>query len=269
MTEKAKEASTGKAGAKKAEAKTVKSASVYAALAVFQQDCPAIKKESKAEAGDGKWSYKYGSLPHIIEEIKPHLKKAGLVFSQPIVTREGVEYILTNVVHVDSAEMIDSKIELPKEEFKGMNVVQSKGAIITYMRRYALMSILGLVTEDDDTDAQGETKAKSKGSTAAKADEKPWLNPEKAGKVTDTWQKAVKYLADGGKVTEIKAKYRISKANEERLLNEAMTYDDLPFDRQEAEAKQAGADGEQMNMGFDEQGTQPSGREFPPDHEPE
>jgi len=266
-TEKAKEDSTGKAGTKKAEAKTVKTASLYAALAVFQQSCPAITKEKTA--GEGKWSYKYGSLPHIIEAIKPHLKKAGLVFSQPIVTREGVEYIITNLVHVDSSEMIDSKIGLPQVEFKGMNVVQAKGAIITYMRRYALMSILGLVTEEDDTDAAGEAKPKSKGAAASAKDDKPWLNPEKGGQITDTWKKAVKYLADGGKVAEIKAKYRISKANEERLLNEAMTYDDLPFDRQEAEA-QEGAAGEQVNMDFENQGdSQPSGREFPPDHEPE
>jgi hypothetical protein len=36
-------------------------------------------------------------------------------------------------------------------------------------------------------------------------------------------------------LTKSKSKYRLGKNNEERLLNEALTFDDLPFDRQAAE----------------------------------
>lgn len=250
-----------KGGAKGTAAKAVKAANIYAALAIFQQGVPAISKEKSA--GDGKWSYKYGSLPHIIEAIKPHLKTAGLVFFQPIVTVDGTEYIDTVVHHVESETSIDSRIELPQAEFKGMNIVQSKGAIITYMRRYALMSILGLVTDEDDTDAVGTVEQKSKAATGGRAGtrqaDKSWLNPAKDGQPTEVWTKAVKYLADGGKIADIKKKYRISKANEEKLLNEAMTFDDLPFDRQAAEGQDGAGDG-QVNMDFENQG--PGGREF-------
>lgn len=260
--EKANGKTTGKAGTKATAAKAVKAANIYAALAIFQQGVPAITKEKSA--GDGKWSYKYGSLPHIIEAIKPHLKAAGLIFFQPIVTEEGVEYIDTVVHHVDSETSIDSRIELPQVEFKGMNVVQSKGAIITYMRRYALMSILGLVTDDDDTDAVGTVEKTSKAATGGGAGtrqaDKSWLNPAKDGQPTEVWTKAVKYLADGGKIADIKKKYRISKANEEKLLNEAMTFDDLPFDRQKAEEQDGAGDG-QVNMDFENQGPG-AGRDF-------
>lgn len=240
---------------------------IVKALAEFQQNCPAIKKESTA--GTGSFSYRYGSLPHIIDTIKPHLKKAGLVFTQPISYREGAQFIYTTVYCTKTGEKIESKMLLPEIEFKGMNAVQSGGAVITYIRRYTLMSILGLVTEDDDTDAQGKTEPKrkaTKGSTdkpAAAAAEKPWLNPKAEGKTNPLWTSAVKYLADGGTIGEIEQKYRVGKANKDKLLAEAIVFDDLPFDRKQAEETE-GAGGDGINTDFDNQG--PEGEKKPDDN---
>ena len=75
------------------------------------------------------------------------MKDNGLCFTQPITMRDGKEYIDTYIVHAASAQYIISSVELPNVSFQAMNEVQSKGAIISYMRRYAIMSILGLVTE--------------------------------------------------------------------------------------------------------------------------
>ena len=234
---------------------------IVSALAKFQQACPAIKKESKAGAGN--FTYKYGSLPHIIEVIKPHLKAAGLVFTQPINYREGAQFIYTTLYDVKTGEKIESKMLLPEIEFKGMNVIQSGGAVITYIRRYSLMAILGLVTEDDDTDAVGKTEGKGKRqSSTSKSDdpakpEKAWINPKVGGKDNPTWREAVKYLADGGTIEKIEEKYKIGKANKDKLLSEALTFDDLPFDRKATETPGAGADN--VNTDFDNQG--PAGRE--------
>ena len=210
---------------------------LYAGLAQFQSQCPAIKKDT--EAGT-KFKYKYGSLPHVLEQIKPHMAAAGLGFTQPIVMDKGpegpIEIIKTILFHVVDEETIESDIELPDFKFDQMNVMQSKGSIITYLRRYAIMSVLGIVAEEDDNDAQGDGKKTSKPAAASKPAEpappaKPYLNPEPREK----WLAAVKYLADGGTIDEIKKKYRIGKNNEEKLLNEALTFDDLPFDRKDAE----------------------------------
>jgi hypothetical protein len=46
-------------------------------------------------------------------------------------------------------------VEIPQVALKGMNDYQSFGSGVTYYRRYALSSALGLVT-DKDTDASGE-----------------------------------------------------------------------------------------------------------------
>jgi len=237
-------------------------ATLYAGLAHFQANVPAIKKAN--EAGSGNFTYKYGSLPDIMETIKPHMAAAGLGFTQPIILKEGKEVINTIVFHVEDEDRIESTIELPAIEFKGMNVVQSKGSIITYLRRYSLMSILGIVAEEDDNDGAGETTKKK--STPAKATthashpvapEKDWINPKVGGKDNPVWTQAVKYLADGGKIDEIKKKYRIGKANEEKLLNDALTFDDLPFDREAAEIESTTNPDEKPNDLFDQQGETP------------
>lgn len=268
MEEKKKTAA--KVTAKETGDKVPVTETIYQGLALFQSQCPPIKKDS--EAGT-KFKYKYGSLPHVLEQIKPYMAAAGLGFTQPIVMDRGpegpIELIKTILFHVVDEETIESQMELPDFKFDQMNVMQSKGSIITYLRRYAIMSILGIVAEEDDNDAQGDGKKVTAPAASGKTDALPWLNPEPK----DKWNAALKYLADGGKIGKIKSKYRLSKVNEERLLNEAITFDDLPFDRQDAEDAEIfstegiGADEPQADPGevrhdgpntlFDEQGKDP------------
>ena len=127
---------------------------IYTALAAFQQEVKAIGKDSKA------YTYNYASLDHIVETITPLLKKHKLGFSQPL----GGDSVRTILFHTPSGETIESEINIPQGiELKGMNSFQVLGSGITYLRRYSLSSILGLVT-DEDIDAQGE-QTTSTGST--------------------------------------------------------------------------------------------------------
>lgn len=45
---------------------------------------------------------------------------------------------------------------------KGMNLFQTDGSRNTYYKRYALLGMLGIVTEDEDADAKGQFKDKPK-----------------------------------------------------------------------------------------------------------
>ena len=134
---------------------------LYKALAAFQQECPIIAKDSKA------YNYKYADLPSIVEIINPLLKKHSLGFIQPLQYAEGVRKIQTIVFHTESGNSIESVVDIPEVEFKGMNLYQSMGSGITYLRRYALSSALGIVT-DEDNDATGEQIKEVK-------KELPWL----------------------------------------------------------------------------------------------
>ena len=119
---------------------------LYKALANFQQEVPVIHK------GTSGYGYSYADLPAIFETINPLLKKHGLGFYQSV---NGTK-IDTTVFHIESGEQITSSTDIPQNvELAKMNQFQVLGSAITYIRRYALSAMLGLVT-DKDTDASGE-----------------------------------------------------------------------------------------------------------------
>lgn len=123
---------------------------IYKALAAFQQECPTIHKGTQG------YGYSYADLPTIFEVINPLLKKNGLGFTQLI---EG-QTIKTMLFHQETGETIESNTEIPQNvSLKGMNDYQVLGSAITYIRRYALSAMLGIVT-DKDTDASGEQQKK-------------------------------------------------------------------------------------------------------------
>lgn len=119
---------------------------LFKALAQFQQECPVIHKGTKG------YGYTYADLPAILEVINPLLSKNGLGFTQLINDNS----VKTVVFHIESGETIESNTTIPKDvQLKGMNDFQVLGSAITYLRRYSISSILGIVT-DKDVDAGGQ-----------------------------------------------------------------------------------------------------------------
>jgi hypothetical protein len=119
---------------------------LFKSLAEFQQEVPVIHKATQG------YGYTFADLPKIFSVINPLLKKHGLGFTQLIEN----ENLTTILFHVETGETIESKMALLKDvALKGMNEFQVYGSQLTYFRRYALSSILGIVT-DKDTDAGGE-----------------------------------------------------------------------------------------------------------------
>lgn len=115
-------------------------------LASFQQECPVIHKGTQG------YGYSYADLPTIFSVINPLLKKHKLGFTQ-LMNDDCIDTIL---FHIETGESITSKTPIPKNvSLKGMNDFQVLGSACTYIRRYALSSMLGIVT-DKDTDAAGQ-----------------------------------------------------------------------------------------------------------------
>ena len=115
-------------------------------LAAFQQEVPVIHKGTQG------YGYSYANLSTIFEVINPILKKHGLGFTQLV----GHNEIKTIIFDIQSGETIESNTLIPQSvKLGGMNDFQVLGSAITYIRRYALSSALGLIT-DKDTDASGE-----------------------------------------------------------------------------------------------------------------
>jgi len=114
----------------------------FKAFAKFQAEALAIPKSKQG------YGYKYAELKTILGLVKPLLSANGLILMQPL---QG-STIDTILVHADSGEGIVSSKDYEIVSLKGMNNYQSEGAGISYMRRYALGCLLGIVS-DEDVDA--------------------------------------------------------------------------------------------------------------------
>lgn len=126
------------------------STNIKQAIAGFQQECPVILQQTKG------YGYTYADLPTILNIINPLLAKWRLGFSQPLED----DKVKTIVFHIDTGETIESSITIPQGVMlKGMNDFQVLGSAISYLRRYSISSILGIVS-DKDTDASGEQVSK-------------------------------------------------------------------------------------------------------------
>ena len=177
----------------KTKEQTTETKSLFKSLASFQQEVPVIHKETKG------YGYSYADLPTIFNIINPLLSKHQLGFTQPIMG----DCVKTIVFHVETGESIESLTDIPKGvQLKGMNDFQVLGSAVSYIRRYSLSSILGLVT-DKDTDASGEQVKSSKPSLELKS---------------EAFGKAVEFLMKGGSIEQIKTKYEVSKEVEVALI---------------------------------------------------
>lgn len=115
---------------------------LIAALIKFQEEVPPIQRESVAQYG------KYADLQTVLTKVNPVLNANGLFLTQLL---DGTS--LTTEVHHISGEHLTSDCDLVLTE--GRNALHSWGGAVTYQRRYAILSILGLATEDDDGDSAG------------------------------------------------------------------------------------------------------------------
>ena len=107
-----------------------------------------IKNVKKDTQGFG---YKYATLDSILEMIRPVLAKNKLTIIQGEDIVDSMIVVQTILMH-ESGEYIETISKAPYIELKGMNSYQSLGAGITYLRRYAISSLLGIASEED-TDA--------------------------------------------------------------------------------------------------------------------
>ena len=182
-------------------------------LADFQQDCPPILKDTEA------FNYNYADLPAILEVINPLLKAHGLMFTQPLEYDQEVRFIRTILFHIESGETLESRVDIPEVTLKAMNDYQALGSGITYMRRYALSSMLGIVT-DKDTDAQGSQAKKEKKSNT---DKRPWLSEKQFYSASERIKAANPYVTidDGDDQLSLTPQEFLDKLCKEYLMKKA------------------------------------------------
>lgn len=135
---------------------------IYKAISEFQSKCPLIKKD----ADNPFYKSKYAPLDSILPIITPILKEVGLVIVQ--IPNENT--LVTKIVHLETGEVVEGSASLILDK----QTAQGQGSAITYMRRYAIVSMLGLNTEEDDDGNKAENKGKTASTKVISYDEAPF-----------------------------------------------------------------------------------------------
>ena len=127
------------------------------ALIGFHKAVDKIEKNARANYG------KFADLANVLSTVTPALHANGLVLTQTF-----LENSLVTTLHHTSGETLSSSC--PLVVCDGRNQTQEWGKAVTYQRRYAICSILGIVA-DMDTDAESEPQPEKKATRPARKTE--------------------------------------------------------------------------------------------------
>lgn len=132
-------------------------AELAGALAQFQGKIGSVSKDKtaniKTRTGSD-YSYSYADLSSIWDAIRLPLSEAGLSVVQMPEIGDGMVYVTTMILHT-SGQFIQSTIGTRAADA----TPQAIGSAITYLRRYGLGAMLGVVTDVDNDGAQPPRQA--------------------------------------------------------------------------------------------------------------
>jgi len=138
------------------------------ALSKFQREMAPIKKEAHGHR------HRYADVNAVLEVVRPLLEKYELSIQQhPHTDSNGNQRIMTILCH-SSDQWTRSSFKIVHDD----QDVQSLGGGITYQRRYALVSILGIEQEDDDGNAQKKSYEDKKAQFPAGAMPRKSISPD-------------------------------------------------------------------------------------------
>jgi hypothetical protein len=127
----------------KAKGGKMKDKNIYSVILQARGMIGAVSKNAKNPF----FKSNYADINNVIETITPVCESLGIVFTQCPKVIDGKDVLYTRLTLQDNNEQfIDSEVRLllPSAD------MQKLGSAITYARRYALISMFGLETEDDD-----------------------------------------------------------------------------------------------------------------------
>lgn len=126
---------------------------IYKKFAQLLQEVPAIKKDTSNPF----FKSKYADINQVLEVLKPLLCKHGFFITQSPMIVDGKSVLWTRIRYENGDVVEESSLELV---CKDHNDPQKLGQAITYMRRYALVSMFGMEAYDDDGNAATIAKPK-------------------------------------------------------------------------------------------------------------
>ena len=109
-----------------------------------------VRKQIQPIKRDGKTPHfgsHYATLDNVIEAVTSPLDDAGFLLTHRTFGNEHGMFVQTSIIYEEDRNLVlstDIPIVLHKQD------MQALGGAITYARRYGILSLLNLPTEDDD-----------------------------------------------------------------------------------------------------------------------
>lgn len=128
-------------------------------LAVALSKAQAVLEGAEKSAQNPHLKNRYADLGSVWDAIRKPMADNGLSVVQCLLETEpadGDSILLRTVLMHTSGQWIESVLRMPFAGSKATNAAQAAGSAITYARRYALSSMLGVCPADDDASSAGE-----------------------------------------------------------------------------------------------------------------
>jgi len=122
----------------------------------FQRECPPVQRDTVAKVtsqrGGSGYEFRYVKLEALMEHTRPHLEANGFsIWFDAESTGNSVKAICRLRHELGHEE--HSSFQVPTENASGASPQQKFGGALTYAKRQALISVLGLAVVDPDPDA--------------------------------------------------------------------------------------------------------------------
>lgn len=139
----------------------------FAALSQFQSECPTIEKTKKVLNKDGKSvRYAYAPLESIVQQVSTHLKANGFSYTLDSQVEVGSVKAVCVAHHV-AGHSETFTFAVPVDNDAYMSPAQRVGSALTFASRYAFRNAFGILTGDEDDDANGSRGAQNAAGTTA------------------------------------------------------------------------------------------------------
>lgn len=136
------------------------------AMAAFQGECPVIEKTKEGgKTTSGIVAYYYAPLESIVKQTKNLIQKHGFSYSVKTKTQQDMVEAICVVKHM-AGHSEESSFQVPLGARTGvMSAPQVTASALTFAKRYAFCNAFGILTGDQDDDAQvvgGSTEKRKK-----------------------------------------------------------------------------------------------------------
>lgn len=142
----------------------------------MQKELPKPKKTKTAKI-NATYSYKYADLEDVLDAVMPVVHKFGFIITHEYQWRDGFQFLVTYLKKDDYS--LAGQVKIPD-----WTDPKDFGTDTTYLRRYSICNLLGIVSEEDTDGVKSASKQKTTGANssvpASTQQSKPAALPNKA-----------------------------------------------------------------------------------------